>query len=66
MLYTPSWEIMHCARCEMPIPIPTAGINDDTCPCSDLPSWPNLDLPHPHVPGDVEDKLHEIHLKLKK
>ncbi|MEB3826280.1 ATP-binding protein [Phormidium sp. CCY1219] len=52
-LLTPRWEILDCARCSMPIPLPTAGMSPMTCPCHDLPHWPNMQLPTPRSPiGD--------------
>ena len=65
-LFRPEWEISSCARCDMPIPLRVAGVNDTSCPCNDLPTWPNLELPHPHTPGDTEHKLRQIHFSLKK
>ena len=64
-LYSPHWEITHCARCEMPVPLQVAGVNDFACPCSDLPTWPNTELPHPHTPSESASKLRQIRLKLK-
>lgn len=42
------WEINACARCLMPIAQPIGPINRPECPCTDLPNWPNFDLPIPH------------------
>ena len=64
-LFRPEWEISSCARCDMPIPLLVAGLNGTDCPCSDLSTWPNLELPQPHTPRETENKLKQIHLKLK-
>ncbi len=63
-LYSPKWEIVGCARCDMPIPMQVAGVNDRDCPCHDLMCWPNLELPHPHIPADAENRLSQIHKRL--
>jgi hypothetical protein len=46
-LLTPGWEIDPCARCEMPIPLKSLGLPPEVCPCCDLPTWPNTELPIP-------------------
>jgi hypothetical protein len=53
-LLAPSWDIASCARCEMPIPMVKLGIQDMSCPCNDLPLWPNTEIPHPR--GSVDRK----------
>ena len=63
-LYGDNWEITDCARCDMPIPILVAGLNDVDCPCSDLPHWPNLELPHPHTPDESKSRLGMIRDRL--
>lgn len=65
-LLTPQWEVAPCARCEMPIPTKTVGMPPEVCPCCDLPSWPNTELPTPrgavcnqgHL-GKICDRLHK-------
>jgi hypothetical protein len=48
------WEITDCARCAMPIPLVTVGISGQhTCPCHDVPNWPNNELPIPRSPIEV-------------
>ena len=49
-LLTPAWEIVPCARCDMPVPILDLGIQPIGCPCDDLLSWPNSELPQPRSP----------------
>ena len=51
-LLSDHWEVMSCARCEMPVPIKSSGISMCSCPCFDLPNWPNTELPQPRSPVD--------------
>lgn len=44
------WDIEPCARCDLPVPMITLGMQPTPCPCSDLPTWPNTDLPAPREP----------------
>ncbi|NEP14599.1 MAG: hypothetical protein F6K14_31260, partial [Symploca sp. SIO2C1] len=46
-LLLPYWEVESCALCQMPIPIKIAGIPTPVCPCHDLLTWPNTELPVP-------------------
>ena len=59
-LLQPSWEITSCARCSMPVAILNAGVSSHICPCHDLDSWPNTEIPTPHIPVNFQDKLQEI------
>lgn len=63
-LLSPSWDIMDCRRCDMPIPAKHMGISPLTCPCHDLPSWPNLELPTPRSPIDSQQRLRSIQERL--
>jgi hypothetical protein len=63
-LLTPSWDLVDCARCNMPIPLPVAGIPAESCACEDLPSWPNHDLPSPISPGSIRSKLIDMQNRL--
>ena len=65
-MLTHRWEISACARCDMPIPIQKAGIADTVCPCSDLPTWPNTELPQPRLPVDGQTRLSSIRDRLLK
>ncbi|NJL84589.1 MAG: hypothetical protein HC890_19690 [Chloroflexaceae bacterium] len=67
-LLTDAWEISDCARCSMPVPLFGVGMQSLSCPCNDLSSWPNLDLPLPRSPvnstaflDDLRDRLREGH-----
>ncbi len=59
------WEIIHCARCEMPIALPQNGLSPFNCPCAGLENWPNLDLPCPRCPADTQAQLSELQSRLK-
>jgi hypothetical protein len=63
-LLTPSWEIIACSRCQMPIPLKVAGITDPNCPCFDLVNWPNNEVPKPTLPTIVGSKLVAIQRRL--
>ncbi|MCC5898734.1 MAG: hypothetical protein JJU32_12575 [Phormidium sp. BM_Day4_Bin.17] len=54
------WDITDCARCAMPIPLPISGVGGAVCPCHDLPSWPNTDLPKPRQAVSTQTSLREI------
>lgn len=54
------WEIVPCARCEMPIPLRSRGWSGANCPCADLPSWPNSELPQPRLPSNTQVSLRAI------
>ena len=56
-LLSQSWDIDHCARCQMPVPMPIGGIAPTCCPCFGLSNWPNLDVPQPRLPIDTQQYL---------
>ncbi|MFM7423417.1 MAG: hypothetical protein ACKO7W_00180 [Elainella sp.] len=58
------WDLQSCARCSMPVPILVLGIQDSSCPCADLPNWPNTDLPQPRSPVDSRSQLEQIRARL--
>lgn len=59
-LLLPQWEVDYCALCQMPIPIKKAGIPSHICPCHDLLTWPNTELPAPRDPVNSQDSLRRI------
>ncbi|MBF2080417.1 MAG: hypothetical protein IGR76_18340 [Synechococcales cyanobacterium T60_A2020_003] len=65
-LLSPSWDVVSCARCDMPVPMIVLGNAADSvsCPCSDLPSWPDTELPAPRSAVDSTDKLDRIRRRL--
>lgn len=63
-LLTAEWEINACSVCEMPVPTRSIGLPPLSCPCHNLPTWPNTELPSPRSPvstsshlGDIRDRL---------
>lgn len=65
-MLTPGWDIAACARCAMPVAIPTLGTTTLPCPCNDLYSWPNLDVPTPRRAVDDDHHLSDIQSRLDK
>ncbi|MBW4661780.1 MAG: hypothetical protein KME15_24180 [Drouetiella hepatica Uher 2000/2452] len=63
-LLQPTWEINPCARCEMPVPILSVGVQPLECPCADLPLWPDTELPQPRSPIGSRDRLADIRDRL--
>lgn len=59
-LLTPAWDLNSCARCSMPIPVRNLGLPPNNCPCSDLPTWPNLETPLPRSPVDTQVHLNDL------
>ena len=65
-LLTSAWEIIPCARCDMPVPIVDLGAQPIECPCSDLLSWPNSELPQPRSPVNNSVQINKIYTRLAK
>lgn len=63
-LLSPFWDITPCARCDMPIPMVAIGVSPLGCPCNDIPTWPNDEIPKPRSPVDSRDRLSQIHHRL--
>lgn len=65
-LLSSQWEVTSCARCSMPVPMMSLGVQtkDLDCPCSDLPGWPNTELPQPREPVDSRQQLTNIRDRL--
>lgn len=59
-LLTGNWDIIECARCDMPIPLKKAGITDNACVCDDMTTWPNSDTLAPHNPINTNDRLLQL------
>jgi len=64
-LLSPAWDIANCARCNMLVPTPEVAFDQLLCPCNDLPTWPNEELPKPRLPVDNHKHLSEMREKLK-
>lgn len=56
-LLTPAWEMMPCCRCAMPVPRGNIAMSSISCPCSNLPNWPNSELPPPRCPVSTQEQL---------
>jgi hypothetical protein len=65
-LLSPVWELADCARCGMPVPMIDLGLQQASCPCSDLSSWPNLELPKPRSPVDSNQHFLRLQERLNK
>jgi len=64
-LLSPAWDVTNCARCDMLIPTPEVMLDQVLCPCNDLPTWPNEELPKPRLPVDSQQRLFNMGEKLK-
>jgi hypothetical protein len=64
-LLSERWDILSCYRCDMPVPMLRLGTQDNSCPCSDLPDWPNTELPQPRMPVSSRDRLALIRARLQ-
>jgi hypothetical protein len=63
-LLKPEWDIESCARCNMPVPMRHMGMPVTACPCFDLDTWPNTEIPSPRGPVDTQEKLLSIRNRL--
>lgn len=61
-LLSDRWDIVPCARCNMPVPMAALGapMPHLSCPCSDLESWPNTDVPAPRMPVSSKQHLRQL------
>ncbi|NDJ19552.1 hypothetical protein [Myxacorys almedinensis] len=64
-LLRPDWEINPCSRCAMPVPTRTIGLPPESCPCFDLPHWPNTEMPQPREPVSSQASLSNIRDRLR-
>ncbi|WP_017303035.1 hypothetical protein [Spirulina subsalsa] len=64
-LLSPAWDLILCARCDMPIPLKLRGTPPNACPCHDIPSWPNSELPKPRLPKDTQEHLRGLRDRLQ-
>jgi hypothetical protein len=64
-LLTSKWDILDCARCTMPIALASLGVHNSQCPCFDLLSWPNSQLPAPRSPVNNSVHLNRIRSSLQ-
>lgn len=59
-LMTDAWEFIPCPRCTLPIPMPNCPVMRIECPCAELHSWPNTQLPLPRQPLNAQHALGHI------
>jgi hypothetical protein len=64
-LLTSRWAIDPCARCAMLVPMPNFGLPSLECPCTDVPNWPNTELPLPRSPVSSYERLGTIRDRLR-
>ncbi|TAD78192.1 MAG: hypothetical protein EA001_08200 [Oscillatoriales cyanobacterium] len=58
------WDLLPCARCTLLQPVNESVIEAGPCPCQDLASWPDDNLPLPRQPINNQDYLYKIQLRL--
>ena len=59
-LLSPEWDMASCSRCEMPVPQKSLGMPPLSCPCNDIPNWPNTEIPAPREPVGSQNQLTKI------
>jgi hypothetical protein len=64
-LLSSKWDILPCARCNMPVPMINLGFVSPNCPCSDMDSWPNQELPSPRAPINTHQYLDKLTRRLE-
>ncbi len=64
-LLSSAWEMDGCARCSMPVPVPSHGMPALTCPCNDLPGWPDTEMPAPRSPVSSIERMGQIRDRLQ-
>jgi hypothetical protein len=64
-LLSANWEVISCARCDMPVPTPVMAMPPTNCPCFDLPSWPDPCTIAPRSPIHPQDALARIRDRLQ-
>lgn len=62
-LLSSQWEITDCARCSIPTAMQAVMPVAQLCPCGDIDSWPNDELPAPHMP--INNNTHFQRLKTR-
>ncbi|HEY9825470.1 MAG TPA: hypothetical protein V6D19_08490 [Stenomitos sp.] len=64
-MLSPSWDVIACGRCNMPVVLPIGALPPIGCPCQALDNWPNTELPPPRPPISSSDHLRSIQGRLK-
>ncbi len=66
-LLAPTYELLDCPRCHLPLPSPTLGPRSaQPCPCEHLHLMPPLDTVPPRLPISTQAQLRSIHQRLPK
>ncbi|NJM18455.1 MAG: hypothetical protein HC836_20225 [Richelia sp. RM2_1_2] len=63
-LLSPEWDMVACSRCDMPVPLRNLGMPPLLCPCNDILTWPNAELPQPREPVQSQKQLTQIRDRL--
>jgi hypothetical protein len=63
-LLSHQWDISNCARCTVPVPQPIVVLEPLICPCNNLMTWPNTEMPLPHMPVDNYQHLSALQDRL--
>jgi hypothetical protein len=64
-LLTSKWDVVDCARCNMPVPLPVIGaVPSDGCPCINISHWPNDEIPAPVARTVVGSMLQRLEQRL--
>lgn len=64
-LLSPAWDVVSCARCSMPVPIPQVEISAHPCPCNDMDGWPNEEIPKPRLPVSTHNHLYYLKKRMQ-
>ena len=64
-LLSPAWDISACARCQVPVGTPVVICDQYLCPCHDLMTWPNTEVPLPRLPINSQHRLIDLRDRLK-
>lgn len=65
-LLSSQWEIIDCARCSMPMAVHVVMPVAQACPCDDLVTWPNDQLPAPRLPVSSKEHLENLKARLNR
>jgi hypothetical protein len=64
-LLTSKWDVVDCARCNMPVPLlVVSAVPSDGCPCINISHWPNAEIPAPIARTVVGSKIQALQQRL--
>ncbi len=63
-LLSPEWEIIECARCDIPTVVSAVMPVARLCDCGDIDTWPNNELPAPHMPINNSNHFSKLKTRL--